>query len=479
MAVTTFDRDGHIELIRLMTEQERRDRTRQILTYYPDNGPLRRELYAQHMAFFRLGSTCSIRGFVAGNRIGKTLGSGGYETVLHLTGRYPAWWEGRRFDRPINAWCAGDTKETTRDIIQQKLMGSEASIGEGLIPGDLIGKIRYRTNGNGAIDTVMVKHVTGGWSELGFKSYEQGRISFQGTERDLIWLDEEADEGIRSECIMRLMTTNGLLIETFTPLKGLTPIVMKYMPDGYNDERIVVNGDRALIMAGWDDVPHLGEAEKQKMLAECEPHLIDARTKGIPHIGSGAIYPVPETDVFVDDIPIPEHWPKAYALDVGWNKTASLFMAHDKDSDVVYVYSEYGRGQAEPSIHASAINARKVRPGVIDPAARGRSQHDGSSLMEIYRSLGLSLSPADNSVEAGIYEVWQRLSSGRIKIFKSCIQTRQEYRMYRRDDRGRVVKENDHFMDCLRYLVMSGLQIASNGLPVSVQYGAAAGGWMG
>src|SRR5688572_16947711 len=287
MTTLTAESQRHLaklELLELLEEKARRKAGRKLFTYFPDEGPLRRELYKQHLEFFRLGKSCPTRCFLAANRVGKTEGGGGYETVLHLTGLYPDWWEGRRFDRPIDAWAAGDTNETVRDIIQNKLLGPKESIGTGLIPADLIGEVKYRQNSNGSADYITVKHVSGGWSRIALKSYEQGRVSFQGTEKDLIWLDEESNEGIRAECVMRLMTTGGLLIETFTPLKGLTPIVLGYIgDDGIDSEsRIGINGEKAFVMAGWDDVPHLGESEKGRMLAECEPHLKDARSKGIP-----------------------------------------------------------------------------------------------------------------------------------------------------------------------------------------------------
>ncbi|NTV06731.1 MAG: hypothetical protein HGA59_09550 [Chlorobiaceae bacterium] len=401
---------------------------------------------------------------MAGNRVGKTEGGGGYEVVLHLTGDYPDWWPGYRFDHPTSWWAAGDTRETVRDIIQRKLLGADGEHGTGLIPKSSLGAVKMRPNGNGSVDTVRVRHKSGGWSELGFKSYEQGRVSFQGTEKHGIWLDEESDEGIRSECIMRLMTTQGLLIETFTPLKGITLIVKGYMPDGYKDDRVVVTGDRALVMAGWDDAPHLSETDKARMMAECETHLLDARSKGIPSIGSGAIYPVPETLIVVDDFDIPQNWRRVYALDVGWNRTAALWGAHDFRSDTVYLYSEHYLGQAVPAIHAEAVKSRGATiPGVIDPASRGRTQTDGQNLLDQYRSLGLDLTPANNSVESGIYDVWQRMQTGRLKVFRSLQNWRAEYRMYRRDEKGRIVKEYDHLMDATRYLIVSGLSVAVTG----------------
>lgn len=390
---------------------------------------------------------------------GKTESGGGYELVLHLTGRYPDWWEGALFDAPIRAWAAGDTSKTVRDIIQYKLLGAYGKFGTGLIPADDIVKFTTKTGVAEAIDTITVKHydpdgIYDGESYLVLKSYDQGRESFQGTEQDVIWLDEESDEAIRGECVMRLMTTNGLLIETMTPLKGITPLIQTYLPNGAATSEVEVSEDKAIVMAGWDDVPHLGEAEKAKMYAETPPYLRDARSKGIPSLGSGAIYPVPETEITVEDFPIPDYWPRLYALDVGWNRTAALWGVWNRDSDIIYLVSEHYRGQAEPSVHANAIRARgSWINGVIDPAARGRSQRDGKKLIVDYRELGLRLTEAENAVESGIYDVWQRLSSGRLKVFKSMQNWLSEYRMYRRDEKGQIVKVNDHLMDDMRYLI--------------------------
>ncbi len=458
-------REDRLALLALLKEKERRESRRKLWTYFPDTGPLRRELYQQHLEFFRLGATVPTRAFMAANRVGKTEGGGGYELTLHLTGRYPEWWEGRRFNHPIDAWAAGDTNETVRDIIQLKLMGrEEEGWGTGLIPGADIGSVTKRPNSNGALDFVTVKHVSGGESRLGFKSYEQRRKAFQGTEKHVIWLDEESEEGIRSECSMRLMTTNGLLIETFTPLRGLTPIVLKYLGEdaAVPESRVGRFEDRAMVMAGWDDVPHLTEAMKARLLSESETHLVDARSKGVPSIGSGAIYPVSEDQITVEDFEIPAHWPRAYGLDVGWNCTAAVFGAIDREADIAYLYSLHYQGRQEPSTHVAGIHARGVWiPGVIDPASRGRSQKDGEQLLVTYRDLGLTLVEADNSRESGLFTVHQRLATGRLKVFKSLKPWLSEYRIYRRDDKGHIVKEKDHAMDATRYLVVSGLDVAT------------------
>lgn len=215
------------------------------------------------------------------------------------------------------------------------------------------------------------------------------------------------------------------------------------------------------VQATWSDVPHLTEVQKARELESIPPYLRDARTKGIPQLGSGAIYPVPESEIICEPFRLPNYFPRCYALDVGWNRTAAIWGAWDRDSDIVYLYSEHYQSHAEPSVHAQAIMARgKWIPGVIDPASRGRSQHDGQQLIAVYGNLGLTLTPALNAVEAGIYEVWQRLVSGKLKVFDTLRNFLSEFRIYRRDEKGRVVKENDHLMDCGRYLIMSGLGVA-------------------
>jgi phage terminase large subunit-like protein len=167
---------------------------------------------------------------MAANRVGKTWGIGGYELTLHLTGRYPEWWTGRRFDGPIDAWAAGDTSETTRDIIQQALTGvggegGEGALGTGLIPAsDIVGQPSARRGIAGAFDTIIVRHQTGGRSKVGLKSYDQGRKKFQGTSKHVVWMDEEPPMDVYTECLTRTMTVDGMILCTFTPLEGMTDV---------------------------------------------------------------------------------------------------------------------------------------------------------------------------------------------------------------------------------------------------------------
>jgi hypothetical protein len=209
-------------------------------------------------------------------------------------------------------------------------------------------------------------------------------------------------------------------------------------------------------------VPHLSEESKNQLWGNLPPHERDARSQGIPTLGSGAVYPIVEEDILVHPFDIPGYWPRFFGMDVGWNKTACAWFALDKNSDVLYLYNEYYRGKAEAAVHADAIMARgEWIKGVIDPASRGRSQHDGTALIQEYRNKGMDIDIADNSVEAGIFKVFDRMCSGRLKVFTTCMAWRNEFRVYRRDQEGKIVKENDHLMDATRYGIMSGISRAT------------------
>ena len=222
-----------------------------------------------------------------------------------------------------------------------------------------------------------------------------------------------------------------------------------------------IGDGRYLVRCGWDDVPHLGTREKDELLAGTPPHLRDARSKGTPSLGAGAVYPVEESLITVAPFAVPDHWPRAYGLDVGWNRTAAIWGAWDREAACLYLTTEHYRAEALPAVHAAAIRARGAWiPGAVDPAARGRNTHDGRALMQDYLDLGLRLRPAANAVEAGILRLLDLLQTGRLKVFSTCRNWLAEWRLYRRDEQGRIVKAHDHLMDATRYLIMEYQTIA-------------------
>lgn len=416
---------------------------------------------------------------MAGNRTGKTY-AGSMEGAMHLTGIYPKWWKGRRFDHPIKAWAGSDTTESTRDILQEAYLGGkdEADYGTGAIPKENIVKYTRRQGVANAIDTIWVRHASGGTSELTFKSYDQGRKKWQGTARDFIQLDEEPPTEIWSEAFTRTMTTRGSIWITFTPLNGLTEICEQLMA-GRRDVKLPNGKLRSIELgfyqAGWSDAPYLTDDDMAELLAGIPTYEVEARMRGIPSAGRGRVYPYREEDISCEPFPIPETWRVAYGMDFGLLNTAVVFGAYDENTEIWYIYDEYKAGCDIKGIdgttgdtmlledHATQIKIMggDIYNGVCDPAGRQR-ESDGIPLMDKYtaRPNLLSISKADNAVSAGLATCNTRFKTGRLKIFTTCRMTLNEMSTYSRDDKGNIKKRNDHLMDSMRYLNVSGLSVA-------------------
>ncbi len=214
-----------LELADLLSERQRRLARNRLETYRP---------YTKQREFHALGLSVRERLLMAANQVGKTF-CGGAEAAYHLTGRYPDWWQGRRWDRPVRAWAGSKTSEVTRDGVQRMLVGEpkdEAKWGEGLIPGDLLTDWSRRQGVPDALDSVLVKHEpTGETSTLGFKSYDQGREKWQSETLDFVWFDEEPPADIYSEGLTRTNATNGMVYLTFTPLLGFSDVVAMFMAE--------------------------------------------------------------------------------------------------------------------------------------------------------------------------------------------------------------------------------------------------------
>src|SRR5262249_51806375 len=115
----------------LKTEKSRR-LTEDRLRYYSP--------YPKQSEFHEAGATHRERLLMAGNQLGKTL-AGGFEVAMHATGRYPDWWQGKRFDRPTVGWAYGVTGEVVRDTVQKVLVGRQGQEGSGAIPKDAIAEL--------------------------------------------------------------------------------------------------------------------------------------------------------------------------------------------------------------------------------------------------------------------------------------------------------------------------------------------------
>jgi|TARA_R100000501_G_scaffold12026_1_gene22609 phage terminase large subunit-like protein len=456
---------SNTELLQLLQAQKQRQRFNKINYYDP---------YPYQLDFHKTGNGNSQRLLMAANRIGKSY-CGAAEMSYHLTGLYPDWWEGRRYDQPITAWAGGVSNETTRDIVQAELLGSPDDLeafGSGSIPQKCIIKTERKPGVPNAKSVALIRHITGGNSALYFKAYEMGVDKWQGRSVDVVWLDEEPSRELYSQAVTRTLDRRGMVYMTFTPEQGMTETVASFM------NRIQLG--QSLSNATWDDASesitsmkgekgHLSEPVMQQILSAYSPHEREMRRYGRPSIGSGLIFPVSEDELMIDPISIEEHWPRIAAIDFGWDHpTAVVWCAVDNETDTFYVYDCYRASKASPAVHAEIIKQRPRFIPIAYPHDGNRRDSMGNpGLADQYRSHGcnfllehftnppaLGQTKGSNSIEEGLMAMIQYMEDGRFKVFNTLGDWFEEFRMYHRKQ-GKVVAIRDDLMSATRYAFQS------------------------
>lgn len=210
-----------------------------------------------------------------------------------------------------------------------------------------------------------------------------------------------------------------------------------------------------------EDAAHFTDEERAEIIRSYPAHERDARIKGIPALGSGRVYPVADEQISVESFPIPSHWAQLAAIDFGWDHpTAAIKLAHDRDSDTVYVTAAYRRREATPVEHVATLhNWGDVRWAWPQDGLQ-RDKRSGLTLKFDYESHGLAMIPSPaafedggNGVEAGVMLILERMQSNRFKVFAHLEEWFQEFRLYHRKE-GLIVKERDDLMDATRYAIM-------------------------
>jgi phage terminase large subunit-like protein len=430
---------------RLLAEQQRRLVENKLAHYKP---------YPRQIDFHNAGATHRERLLCAGNQLGKTT-AGGLELAMHATGRYPDWWQGKRFDRPITAWACGTTGETTRDTVQRILVGRPDTRGTGAIPKECLGELVPARGVADLLDTIKVKHISGGVSTIGLKSYVSGRERFQGETLDCVWLDEECAPEIYTECLTRTNVGSNPVFMTFTPLLGVSEVVRRFLMEKSDDRNVTT--------MTIDDVMHYSDEERARIIASYPPHELEARTKGIPVLGSGRIFPVEEGMIACEQREFPSHWPRIGGMDFGWDHPfAAVELVWDRDTDCVYVSRTYRCRETTPILHAAALRpwGRNLRWAWPRDGRRETLEGAGIALATQYREQNLEIlskhaqfDDGSVSVEAGLMAMLDRMQSGRLKVFKHLNDWWEEFRLYHRRD-GKVWKEGDDLMSATRYALM-------------------------
>ncbi len=404
------------------------------------------------------------------NQIGKTY-CGCAEDAIHATGLYPDGWDGTVFHRPVKMMISGVSIDKVRDTLQEKLFGdphNEDEWGTGLIPKDMIvGKPLRKTGYNNSIDTARIRHVSGGISTLQFQGYEQGPRKFMAQGIDVQHADEEPPPEIYSQLVRSTIATKGIINLTFTPEHGVTQVVDSFLNE--------LGPGQALVTASWDDAPHIANdpVHREQLLAALPPHEREMRSKGVPTMGSGLIFPISDEQIRVTPFDIPNHWPRLCGMDLGGQEHpfAAAWVAWDRDNDVKYIYREY-KNRGILGVHAEALREGEGQwvPIAWPHDAGRKDRQSGKPIAEILRTkyrlnmlpnvfsnppaVGQKEGQGGQGVEVGLYTMYDAMESGSLKVFSTCSEWFREKNLYHRKE-GKVVDRLDDLMAASRYAFQS------------------------
>ncbi|WP_411165554.1 terminase large subunit domain-containing protein [Klebsiella oxytoca] len=449
-----LSREQKIELVRLLEEKKRRDNVYRYRTYYETRYPWQKRFIANTREYSQVA-------LIAANRVGKT-DTATYVDAIHAMGDYPDGWTGHRFDHAPLIWILGYSGEKCRDLLQAPIIGRKTDNGweGGLIPGELIVSVEPMTGTPNAVRSVYIKHKSGGTAKIQFWSYSQGQHALMGDSVDWFHIDEEPkDPAIFPQVLTRTATgdkgNGGRGILTFTPENGRTDLVIGFMDSP--------SSAQACMNVGWDDAPHLSDKVKTELLASFPAHQRDMRTKGIPMLGHGRIYDIADDEITCQPFTCPDHFFVIDGQDFGWDHPqAHIQLWEDRDEDVIYI-SHVWKARQKKADEAWRI----VKPWAKDvPTAwpHDGNQHEkggGQQLKEQYKAEGFKMlaehatwPDGGNKVEPGIHEIRERMLDGKFKVFSTCSDFFDEFRMYHRDENGKIVKTNDDVLDAVRYAYM-------------------------
>ena len=438
--------------------------------------------FEHQIKFFETGQH-QRRGILAANRIGKTV-STCFETACHLTGQYPDWWTGKRFSGAITAMVAGEGWQQVALVLQNELLGTNDikitdNIGTGTIPRTSIVLETMRNDGANCMGC-EIKHVKGGNSYLVFANYTQEVRQMQGFKLNLAVFDEQPPDDFFSEIVTRTATTQGQVLCSFTPLKGLNGLVSKFWnrEEGYEHIRV-----------SWDDVPEYDPWGEPFLLKETRlqlerdylPHERDARRNGVPVMGKGAVFQIRNWPTYKTgdyDFRSINGIERIIALDLGLvnDKTVISLMYWHPEEQEAWLHTQIvvkGTEEANPMNYINHLMRPEVfgTPIVLpaDAGTQGRYTMNSLSIRQLFEQYELNvhseaiMNPADdqgrrtNHKSFGINVMRQMLELGTLHVNENCVEFLREAQNYYVNDKGRF-SDPDDCIDSARYALLGCLQ---------------------
>ena len=422
------------------------------------------------LEFHQMGRDCFERAIIAAIGTGKSYAAS-WETACHMMGEYPEWWEGYRFDKPVKVWIASIDADQQREGVQTHLLGKDMdkNLGTGYIPRSrLAAKPKVRQAGISEVcDRFAVKHRSGGVSVASYKTYAQGWRSFQAAAPNIVQFDEEPDErdtrqrDVFNQMQARVFRSGGLLYGAMTPELGETEITRHFM---FPKHEAV-----GYVGASWDDAPHLDADQRERLEKTYPDHLRQTKIHGLPMMGEGRIFKVPEDDISIAPFDVPRHYAQIAGIDFGISSdnkhpTAIAWLAWDRHQDVLYLIGDYRRANELAVVHAETLKRRGAWIPVSWPHdGHKRDAGYGIEIQKHYRDAGVNMLPISarydkdrggrQDPEPAIEALASRMETGRFYAFSNCIAFWEEYRSWHRKD-GKPVSYRDDLMKALLYATM-------------------------
>jgi len=461
--------ERYVELQRELKEYYRVNRIERYDPY-----PFQREFHgAKGLDTGRLADQ---RCLLCANQIGKTTCAAA-EVAYHVMGEYPEDWRGFRYKEPVLWICAGVSNDSTKRIIQNELLGGmydSADWGTGTIRKSALMQPTRKAGVPDAYESVQVKGKYG-VSEIWFMAYEQGWQKFQGLRfNGGAWCDEEPPMDIWSQLLRGIIAQpNARLMITMTPEEGETDVVVNF--------RSNLGEGQAYVTATWEDAVHDDETEKHKvgdthltedrkrqLLNAIPPHQREMRSRGIPFMGSGLVFPVNHDEIIVEPFEIPPFWMGIQGVDFGVDHPFGGAMIRLDPDGTAYLVNEYRQSGATPPIHRAAMRDWGDYPVAWPHDGKIRDKGTGIALKDLYEKEGFDFlekhfsNPADDvregmgksSVEAGLFSMLTAMETGKFKVFSTCKGFLEEIRSYHRKN-GQLIKERDDIISATRYAYQS------------------------
>lgn len=225
-----------------------------------------------------------------------------------------------------------------------------------------------------------------------FKANRQGREAYQGDAFDLAILDEEHDEEVYLEVLMRVARrARSHVLLPMTPLKGLTWVYSTFVEPRHEDASVLQERIQRLA-SGWVRVhnvdglanPYIPRAQTAAILAGMGEEEREARRFGRFYRSQGRVFTAlsARDNIARPPAKLPAGGTVVWGIDFGFRAPfACVVLWWDPRDEVYHVVAEYERAQTSIAEHVRTLAQLAARWG--PPAIIAADPEDANSRSEL------------------------------------------------------------------------------------------------